>query len=164
MEDRDWFVQELISRLVEEEFVVCLNTSSTGSSYLELDIGLGIRIRVSNHSIRKVTSAYVSVQPDLRSNNKYVRYVVRLSKSQDAVSEVVSIASEFRRRIWMKIGYGRYKQFLSNTGKSEFFVSDTVLSTYELFGKRLYQKELNSRIREYRKKNVSTASKIFCAM
>ena len=162
MEDRDWFVRELISRLVEEEFFVSLNSSSTGSKYLELDFGMGIRIRVSDHSISKTTRAYVSVQPSINTRNIYVRYVVQLSRSHDAVSEVVNLANEYRKRRWAKTGYSKYKHFLEKSGKSAFFVSDMVLSTYELFGKRLYNKELISRYKEFKHSRESRKRNFLC--
>lgn len=163
MVDRDWFVGELINRLVEKEFCIVLSTSSTGSHYLELDMSMGIRVRVSDHPIGRNNRVDVSVQPYRVADGGEYEYV-RLSKSRDAVSRVVSLACERRQESYMKIGYARYKRHMSRVGAELITVSEPVLSIYGLFGERLYRKELISRIKNYKLENKRTGAKIFCAI
>ena len=52
MDERvSWVVKELISRLVESGYIVYVHYSESGSVYITTDLGLGPRIRVSNHDI-----------------------------------------------------------------------------------------------------------------
>lgn len=147
-----WVVQELKVQLVEQGYIVYINESSTGSVYITLDLGLGSKIRVSNHSsVKSDIKSDILVQPEVPKNNRDPdKIYFKLHRDIDIIDNILLTIASQKVNTEKKLGYLRYIKLLKSRGLDNSVIFRDLLELCEMHGKRLYKSILSERIKNNR--------------
>lgn len=156
-----WVAQELKAQLVDQGYIVYMHTSSTGSVYITTDLGLGAKIRISNHNSSKVnTGLNIFVQPEIPKDGREGMYF-KLCRGDDLIDNILISVASYRTEVEKKIGYRKYTKILNVRGLSSSVVYRDLLELCELQGRKIYKSILKEKIKSNKDMKTFRNSKFF---
>lgn len=146
-----WVVQELKSRLVELGYILYVHCAESGSVYITVDLGLGPRIRVSDHDIVYTSGIDLNIQPKhLKGSNPES---IRLKKSVSVIEKVIAFTVRYIDVVKYDIAYEKYSKLVEHRHLSKDTRYEDLFEICGMFAKREYKNMVCAR-KEKSKKNM----------
>lgn len=160
MEERvSWVVKELISRLVESGYIVYVHYSESGSVYITIDLGLGPRIRVSNHDIVYTEGVDLNIQPIYRSGSNPV--YVRLRKSTSVIDKVLTFTFRYVESVKYDIASTKYNKLVEHRHLNGSVIYEDLFEICSMFSNKEYKNRLGARVKKSERSMKKYKNKLY---
>lgn len=152
MDDRVvWVVQELKSRLVEQGYILYVHCAESGSIYITIDLGMGPRIRISDHDILYKDGVNFNIQPKTLKDSKLT--TVKLRKSITVIEKAISFVSQYINEVKYQIACEKYNKLIEHRHLSPNETYGDLFEVCSMFANREYKNRVSTR-REKSKRNM----------